>query len=52
MESLRLSSTLIRLQGMNRPGEEAGIKIRSITNVGKASTGVPVTMGLLEPWLC
>lgn len=48
-ESLGLSSTLIRLQGVNRPGEEAGIKIRSVTTVGKASTGVPMRMGLQEP---
>lgn len=52
MESLRLSSTLIRLQGVNRPGEEAGIKIRSVTKVGKVSTDVPMRMVLQEPWLC
>lgn len=49
MESLGLSSTLIRLQGVNRPREEAGIKIRSVTTVGKASTGVPMRMGVQEP---
>lgn len=46
MERLSLSSILIRLQGVNGSGEEAGRKITSVTNVGKASTGVYMRMGL------
>jgi len=46
MERLSLSSNLIRLQGVKGTGEEAGRKITSVTNVGKASTGVGMRLGL------
>lgn len=52
MERLGLNSALIRLQGVNGPGEEAGQKITSVTNVGKASNEVCMRKGLQEPWLC
>lgn len=46
MERLGLSSTLIRLKGVNRPGEEAGRKITSVTNMGKPSIRICMRKGL------
>ena len=44
MERLSLSSTLIRLQRVYGPGEEAGRKTAEFTTVGKTSTGACMIM--------
>lgn len=46
MERVDLSSTVIRLKGVNRPGEEAGRKITGVTNMGKPSIRICMRMGL------